>query len=50
MIETGEFKIVPYLSAMVALALFVIVILAGIFPHAIAEPLIAALGTASYLK
>ncbi len=48
--ETGEFKIVPYLSAAVALVLLLIVILAGIYPHAIAEPLVAALGTASYLK
>jgi formate hydrogenlyase subunit 3/multisubunit Na+/H+ antiporter MnhD subunit len=48
--ETGETKIVPYLSAAVAFVLFVIVILAGIFPHAIAEPLMAALGNASYLK
>ena len=49
-VETDEFKIVPYLSAVVALVLLLIDILAGIFPHVIAEPLVAALGSASYLK
>ena len=48
--ETGEIKIVPYLCAAVGVALFIIVIIAGIFPQIVAEPLVAALGNASYLK
>jgi hypothetical protein len=49
-VETGEVKIVPYLCAIVVVMLFVVVIAVGMFPQAIADPLIAALGTASYLK
>ncbi len=48
--ETGEVKIVPYLCAAVVVILIALVIAAGVFPQAISDPLIAALGTASYLK
>jgi formate hydrogenlyase subunit 3/multisubunit Na+/H+ antiporter MnhD subunit len=48
--ETGEIKIVPYLCVAVAVGLFVIALIAGVFPQLIAEPLVAALGNASYLK
>ena len=48
--ETGEVKIVPYLCAAMVVGLVVIVILAGVFPQFVADPLIAALGNASYLK
>jgi formate hydrogenlyase subunit 3/multisubunit Na+/H+ antiporter MnhD subunit len=48
--ETGEIKIVPYLCAAVGVALFIIVIIAGIFPQIVADPLVAAFGNASYLK
>ena len=48
--ETEEVKIVPYLCAAVAVALVILVILAGFFPQVVADPLIAALANASYLK
>lgn len=47
---TGEIKIVPYLCVAVAVGLFIIAMIAGVFPQLIADPLVAALGNASYLK
>jgi len=49
-VETGEVKVVPYFCAVVVAVLLVVVVVAGVFPQVIADPLIAALGTASYLK
>jgi formate hydrogenlyase subunit 3/multisubunit Na+/H+ antiporter MnhD subunit len=48
--ETGEVKIVPYLCAAVAVGLVMLVILTGLFPQLVADPLVAALNNASYLK
>jgi len=49
-LETGEIKIVPYLCAAVVVGLVILAILVGVFPQFVADPLIAALGNASYLK
>ena len=48
--ETREVKIVPYLCAAVAVGLFIVLILAGVFPQFVADPLLAALANAPYLK
>ncbi len=47
---TDEIKIVPYLGAAVVVVLFAVAVIVGIFPQLIADPLVAALGAASYLK
>ena len=46
----GEFKIIPYLSVIVAVLLLAALIGGGIFPQLIADPMIEAVGKASYLK
>ncbi len=48
--STGEVKIVPYLCTVVVIVLFVFVLVAGLFPQWFADPLIATLGRAGYLK
>jgi formate hydrogenlyase subunit 3/multisubunit Na+/H+ antiporter MnhD subunit len=48
--STGEVKVVPYLCAAVVVILVAIVVIAGIFPQLLSNPLIAALGNADYLK
>ncbi len=47
---SGEFKIVPYLCAIVVLLLVVAIGVAGIFPQWIANPIIETLGKAAYFK
>lgn len=49
-IETKEIKILPYLCAAVVVVLLFAALAAGLYPQVIADPLIAALGSASYLK
>ena len=46
----GEFKIIPYLSVIVAVLLLAALIGAGTFPQLIADPMMETLGKASYLK
>ncbi len=48
--STGEVKIVPYLCTLVVGALFIVLLIAGLFPQLLADPLVATLGQASYLK
>ena len=48
--STGEMKVVPYLATVVVAVLFVILLIAGLFPQLLADPLIATLGQADYLK
>ncbi|MBI4789646.1 MAG: hypothetical protein HY782_21665 [Chloroflexi bacterium] len=51
MIEsTGEIKVVPYLATAVIAVLLVIVLIAGLFPQWLANPLIETLGQADYLR
>jgi formate hydrogenlyase subunit 3/multisubunit Na+/H+ antiporter MnhD subunit len=47
---SGELKIVPYLCTVVVVVLFAIVIITGVFPQFVADPLIELLGKAAYLK
>ncbi len=49
-VSTGEFKIVPYLCTAVVVALVAIIGVAGLFPQWLAEPLLASLGQADYLR
>ncbi len=48
--STGEVKIVPYLCTGVVIALLLFVLVAGLFPQWFADPLIATLGRAGYLR
>ena len=48
--SAGELKIVPYLCAIIVVILFVLNLLAGVFPQTIIDPLLAALGQAAALK
>ncbi len=48
--STGEVKVIPYLCAAVVVILVAIVVITGIFPQLLSNPLIAALGNADYLK
>lgn len=47
---TGEVKLVPYLCVLVVVVLLTVAAAIGIFPQLLADPLIAALGRADYLK
>ncbi|MGE5261965.1 MAG: hypothetical protein ACM3S0_01175, partial [Acidobacteriota bacterium] len=49
-VSTGEVKIVPYLCAGVVVALIAALIVIGLFPQLLTEPLLAILGRAEYLK
>lgn len=48
--NTGEVKIVPYLCTVVVGALFIVLLVVGLFPQLLADPLAASVGQASYLK
>ncbi len=48
--STGEVKVVPYFCSVVIVVLVLIVLIVGIFPQLLADPLVASLGTAVYLK
>ncbi len=48
--STGEVKVVPYLCTVVIGALLIVLLVAGLFPQLLADPLMASLGQASYLK
>lgn len=48
--STGELKLVPYLCTVVVIALLCAVVIAGISPQSLADPLLATLGRAEYLK
>ncbi len=47
--STGEVKVVPYLATAVVAALLVLLLISGIFPSLLADPLLAVLGRADYL-
>ncbi len=49
-VVTGEVEIVPYLCAAIVVILLLVMVIAGLFPQLVADPVIAALGKASYLK
>lgn len=49
-VQTGEVKILPYFCAAVVAILLVVAFAVGLFPQVLGDPLVAALGTASYLK
>ncbi len=48
--ENQEMRTLPYLCAAVVVILLALLIVSGIFPQAIADPVIAELGKADYLK
>lgn len=47
---SGEVRAAPFLGAAIAAILLAAIIIAGIFPQVIADPLLAELGKAAYLK
>ena len=48
--STGEIKIVPYLCTAVIAVLVAVIVIVGLFPQLVANPLIATLANADYLK
>jgi formate hydrogenlyase subunit 3/multisubunit Na+/H+ antiporter MnhD subunit len=47
---SDEIKIVPYLCGVVVIVLLIVIVVAGMFPQSIAEPLAETIGRAVYLK